>query len=261
MATQPLDSTSAEQKSRKKRVLPVSIYLGIYVALVVLTLLAIQIPKLQLGSFALPIAMFFAVIQAALVLGFFMNLHNDSRFYSIVFVGAAFLSFIFFSFSMIDFTGRGSLVKDEQLFGTTSPKQNITSIQKLSLTAHTAIVALKKASAAAGKKGSMPILPIGPPPEMLARGKRKYKETCALCHGPKGYGDGPGAAGLKIKPTAYGKGEFRYGGTFKDIMRIIKKGKQKNGMASYSWMSRKDRKSLAYYILSLAPKKKKALIK
>ncbi|HEV2335176.1 MAG TPA: copper homeostasis membrane protein CopD, partial [Stellaceae bacterium] len=35
----------------------------------------------------------------------------------------------------------------------------------------------------------------------VARGQPLYAENCALCHGPYGFGDGPAAAGLPIKPA------------------------------------------------------------
>jgi mono/diheme cytochrome c family protein len=35
---------------------------------------------------------------------------------------------------------------------------------------------------------------------MLARGKEIFTAKCALCHGPKGDGKGPGAASLSLKP-------------------------------------------------------------
>ena len=93
--------------------------------------------------------------------------------------------------------------------------------------------------------------------KILGLGKRKYTQLCSLCHGSKGYGDGPGARGLKIKPSAFGKGEFRItGGKFEKIMEVLKKGSLKNGMASYSWMHKKERIALAHYVLYLAKSKK-----
>jgi mono/diheme cytochrome c family protein len=38
-------------------------------------------------------------------------------------------------------------------------------------------------------------------PKMLARGKEIYASKCALCHGERGDGKGPGAAGLPLKPA------------------------------------------------------------
>ena len=38
-------------------------------------------------------------------------------------------------------------------------------------------------------------------PKMLARGREIYTAKCALCHGEKGDGKGPGAANLPLKPA------------------------------------------------------------
>ena len=35
----------------------------------------------------------------------------------------------------------------------------------------------------------------------IARGQAVYQENCAACHGPYGYGDGPAADGLAVKPS------------------------------------------------------------
>lgn len=40
------------------------------------------------------------------------------------------------------------------------------------------------------------------PPD-LVRGKAVYERHCQSCHGEKGYGDGPGAESLKIKPADF----------------------------------------------------------
>ncbi len=108
--------------------------------------------------------------------------------------------------------------------------------------------ASKKASKKVKKKVSAAVLKLG---------KKTYGQLCALCHGAKGHGDGPGAKGLKIKPTAYGKGVFRYGGSFKQIMKSITKGILKNGMASYGWMPMKKRVALVHYIQFLSRQGKK----
>src|SRR5262249_9797747 len=36
---------------------------------------------------------------------------------------------------------------------------------------------------------------------MIANGKEIYAEKCAVCHGERGDGKGPGAVGLKLKPA------------------------------------------------------------
>ena len=36
-----------------------------------------------------------------------------------------------------------------------------------------------------------------------AKGKSIFQQNCMICHGPKGRGDGPAAAGLATKPANY----------------------------------------------------------
>ena len=43
--------------------------------------------------------------------------------------------------------------------------------------------------------------PLEGTPETLAAGRKVYEANCAVCHGPQGHGDGPGAKGL-IPPPA-----------------------------------------------------------
>jgi mono/diheme cytochrome c family protein len=40
-------------------------------------------------------------------------------------------------------------------------------------------------------------------PENLAAAETNYQDNCALCHGPKGAGDGPGAKAIKVKPANF----------------------------------------------------------
>src|SRR5574341_1637465 len=58
------------------------------------------------------------------------------------------------------------------------------------------------------------------------KGKAKYQELCAACHGASGKGDGPAAAGLPTKPRNHT--DATYMGKLKDqqIFETIKKGGQ-----------------------------------
>jgi cytochrome c oxidase cbb3-type subunit 2 len=69
----------------------------------------------------------------------------------------------------------------------------------------------------------------------LAAGKKVFADNCALCHGEKGLGDGPGAANYPVRPRDFTKGEFKYdankdgkSGEDADLKLIIT-----NGAAAY----------------------------
>lgn len=57
---------------------------------------------------------------------------------------------------------------------------------------------------------------------------------------------------LRIKPSAFGKGEYRVtDGSFAKILHVLKVGSTKNGMAAYDWLPLKERQALAHYIQHL----------
>ncbi len=57
-----------------------------------------------------------------------------------------------------------------------------------------------------------------------AKGKQVYDTFCTTCHGPNGDGQGPVGKGLNPPPRDFTKGDFKYGGSDKDIFAIISDG-------------------------------------
>ena len=57
-----------------------------------------------------------------------------------------------------------------------------------------------------------------------AKGKEKYNQICASCHGPTGHGDGPAAAALDPKPRNLS--DPKYVSTISDeqIFKTVKEG-------------------------------------
>lgn len=47
------------------------------------------------------------------------------------------------------------------------------------------------------------VSPLGDQKAAAAAGKRVFRSTCMLCHGPRGEGNGPGGAGLNPKPANF----------------------------------------------------------
>lgn len=58
----------------------------------------------------------------------------------------------------------------------------------------------------------------------VERGKEKYRQFCAVCHGASGRGDGPAAAALNPKPRNYTDKEFVARMTDRAMFEIIKQG-------------------------------------
>ncbi len=99
-----------------EHVLPVSVYLKVYGALLVLTFLTVQVSLWALGAFSLPVALGVAIVKSGLVVGFFMHLRYDTRFHSLVFFSSFLFLAIFATFTLFDVTTRGDLVEENATF-------------------------------------------------------------------------------------------------------------------------------------------------
>ena len=51
---------------------------------------------------------------------------------------------------------------------------------------------------------------------LVSLGERQFAETCAVCHGPNGRGDGPAAGALRQPPADLTRIAARRGGSFPD---------------------------------------------
>ncbi len=263
MAGHHTEGTATGHEGHHHHVLPLSVYVGVYLALLVLTYLTVQVSFWDLGPLSLPVAMLVALVKAGFVVGFFMHLRYDDKFLSLIFFSSLFFIAVFLAFTLFDLSTRGKINADQSNFRPLLEQGKLETAglggHHGALTAYAAIEHQKKlhkeaADKAKNKgKGKKAKPKFQAPPGMLALGKTKYTQLCALCHGPQGMGNGPGAKGLKVKPAAYGRAEFRLsGGTQAGILKILKNGSTKNGMASYAWMPLKERNALAYYIRSMA---------
>ena len=70
-------------------VVPVIVYLGVFAALLVGTVLTVWVSQVDMGMWNTPVAMVIAITKAMLVITFFMHLKYGSRLFWIVF-GSAF---------------------------------------------------------------------------------------------------------------------------------------------------------------------------
>ncbi|MEM7589901.1 MAG: cytochrome C oxidase subunit IV family protein, partial [Myxococcota bacterium] len=64
--------------------LPLKLYLGVFAALIALTIVTVLVAKVDFGSWNIWVALAIADIKAILVLGVFMHLWFDSRFYWLI---------------------------------------------------------------------------------------------------------------------------------------------------------------------------------
>ncbi len=89
-------------------------------------------------------------------------------------------------------------------------------------------------------------------PEQTAKGEALFKVNCALCHGPKGLGDGPAGAALKPPPRNYGEGKWKFGGSTIAFYNTITNGSPGTSMAAYKEiLSDSDRWALAIHVRKL----------
>jgi mono/diheme cytochrome c family protein len=102
-----------------------------------------------------------------------------------------------------------------------------------------------------------PVLAEGPIDSAnLEIGREKFQLFCASCHGPGGAGDGVAAKGLNPPPRNFIQGEFKYGGTDRDIFEVISNGAASKGGSPLmvAWapvIPEADRWALVKYIRSL----------
>jgi cytochrome c oxidase subunit 4 len=87
-------------------VMPIKTYLQVFGALLFLTVITVLVSYANLGPLALGVAMFVALIKAGVVVGYFMHLKFDTRFYSFLFLGTLLFVGIFFLLTFVDLNTR-----------------------------------------------------------------------------------------------------------------------------------------------------------
>lgn len=97
--------------------------------------------------------------------------------------------------------------------------------------------------------------PWEPNPDMVAHGEQVFSNTCAVCHGPKGLGDGPGGASLNPKPRNFVEGKWKKGGDSIGLFTTIKDGLPGTPMAPFGHLPVKDRWAVVQFIHSITQNK------
>jgi cytochrome c oxidase subunit IV len=99
-----------EHEEYEEHVVPKSVYLGIFVALMVLTFVTVAVAFVDLGNLNVLVAMAVAVIKATLVVLFFMHVKYASLTTKLVVISSVvWLGFLFF-ITLSDYLTRGWLM-------------------------------------------------------------------------------------------------------------------------------------------------------
>jgi cytochrome c oxidase subunit 4 len=91
---------------------PVWVFTAVFVTLLMLTIITYVVSFMGLGAASLPVAMTVAAIKATLVIGWFMHLKYEDRFYMFVFVTSFLFIGIFFTFTLGDMSTTDDLNED-----------------------------------------------------------------------------------------------------------------------------------------------------
>jgi cytochrome c oxidase subunit 4 len=84
-------------------VTPVRLLIGVWAALMVLTVITVAVTSVDLGSRAnLVVAMAIATVKAGLVVTYFMHLRWDRPFHTLVFLGSLLFVSLFISMTLFD---------------------------------------------------------------------------------------------------------------------------------------------------------------
>jgi caa(3)-type oxidase subunit IV len=107
--------TSAKSSDQPKdQLLPVSVYLRVFVLLLLMIFINIGISKLPLPSFWMMFLLItVATVQTLLVALFFMELIHEDKFYSFIFGSAVLFMLLFFIVSLGELRGRDFFDKEE----------------------------------------------------------------------------------------------------------------------------------------------------
>jgi cytochrome c oxidase subunit IV len=102
-------SSNQEHFDYTSHLAPVSLYVGIWAALMVGTGLTVFAASVDLGIFNIVVALLIATIKGTLVVLFFMHLRYSTKLTMVTVIAAIFFLIIMFGMSMTDYLTRGWL--------------------------------------------------------------------------------------------------------------------------------------------------------
>lgn len=110
ISTEPHDASQTPgHEHHEPHVLPISVYLAVWAALVILTAVTVIVSRFDFGSANTLIALLVATIKGSLVALFFMHLYYDNKLNLIILVSSLLFVSIFFTPTLIDLATRGAL--------------------------------------------------------------------------------------------------------------------------------------------------------
>jgi mono/diheme cytochrome c family protein len=98
-------------------------------------------------------------------------------------------------------------------------------------------------------------------PELVSRGKILFEANCTPCHGPLGHGDGPAAPTMSPRPRNLTSPDgWTNGYGLPGIYKTLSEGIKGTSMASFDYLTKKDRMAVGHYVQSMGdfPKQERA---
>jgi mono/diheme cytochrome c family protein len=93
---------------------------------------------------------------------------------------------------------------------------------------------------------------LEPSADLVSHGKDLFEKNCAQCHGPAGRGDGTAAGTMNPKPRNFtSPAGWTNGFDAPGIFKTLTQGVSGTSMASFDYLSQKDRMALMHYVQSL----------
>jgi mono/diheme cytochrome c family protein len=93
---------------------------------------------------------------------------------------------------------------------------------------------------------------LTPSTELVARGKELFESDCTPCHGINGRGDGPAAGTMNPHPRNFASPDGWVNGyNAPGIYKTLSEGIRGTSMASFDYLSKKDRMALMHFVQSL----------
>jgi cytochrome c oxidase subunit 4 len=105
-----MDATVRQEEHEHQHVVPQSLYLTIFGALMVLTAATVAVAYVDLGMLNIAVALAVAIVKASLVVLFFMHVKYSSRLVQLVVLSSVVWLVILFGITLSDYLTRGWLV-------------------------------------------------------------------------------------------------------------------------------------------------------